>query len=118
MFRRITAILMVMMLVSAAVLSACSSSKTSATDPSAVTQNATGNYPGTIGADAAVGIALTESGASETGAEDLSVEETQADGMKIYVVSFRCDGSDFEFKINAQNGEIIEELINGSKVVV
>lgn len=98
-------------------LGACSADKKAETDATE-TQITTDGYQNILDEGSAKGIALTEAGADESSVENLTVESKEADGEQVYVVSFSFNGSDFEYTINAQSGEITEEFINGSKVVV
>lgn len=117
MYKRSIVALTVLMLVAFFVLGACSADKKAGTDATA-TQITTDGYQNILDEGSAKGIALTEAGADESSVENLTVESKEADGVEVYVVSFSFNGSDFEYTINAQSGEITEELINGSKVVV
>ncbi len=117
MYKRSIVAFTVLMLVAFLVLGACSADKKAGTDATE-TQITTDGYQNILDEGSAKGIALTEAGADESSVENLTVESKEADGVEVYVVSFSFNGSDFEYTINAQSGEITEELINGSRVVV
>lgn len=68
----------------------------------------TGTSDSYIGTDSAETIALNHAGFSETEVSRLKSEFDIDDGIAIYEVEFDKDGREYEYKINAIDGSIIE----------
>ncbi len=67
-----------------------------------------GAQTGDIGADAAKAAALRHAGLSETQVTRLKVERDRDDGRIEYEVSFKYNGFEYEYKIDAATGAILE----------
>lgn len=68
----------------------------------------TGTADSYIGNDSAESIALNHAGFSETEVSHLKSEFDIDDGLTVYEVEFDKDGREYEYKINAIDGSIIE----------
>ncbi len=61
-----------------------------------------------IGRDKAISIALGNAGVSESQARELECELDVEKGVTVYEVSFKSQGIEYEYEINAQSGDIIQ----------
>ncbi len=83
---------------------------TSANDPSIETPAANNS---SISEQDALAVALEDAGIQESAAEDLAIVADEADGKKVYVISFVWSGFDYQYTIDASSGEIIETMFDG-----
>ncbi len=62
-----------------------------------------------IGRDRAKEIALSDAGVSESDVFDYEIEMEFEQGVMVYEIEFKCDGTEYDFDINAESGEIIKK---------
>lgn len=82
-----------------------SSVQTEATVP---TQSSTPSQSQNITVDKAKEIALQHAGVDQKDAKFLNAEYDFDDGIAHYEVEFKAGGYEYDYKINAQNGEILK----------
>lgn len=80
---------------------------TSAPDTTSAPETTVPSDPEFIGRDRAKEIALEHAGVKESEAYDLEVELDRERGVTVYDVSFDADGFDYDYEIDAQNGDIL-----------
>jgi len=71
--------------------------------------NSTSTY---IGKDKAKSIAFKDSGVDSIKVRDLEVELDKDDGVYVYEVSFEVNNTEYDYKINAKTGKIIDKEID------
>jgi len=124
----LTAVLMLML----CVFSGCGAKEDKKTDEATPTTAATTEAATDEGADdqmeeqpaenaldeeAAKAVAFEQAGVKETMVEELTVESKSVDGASVYVIRFVWSGFDYEYTVDANSGEILEEIFDGTKII-
>lgn len=72
-----------------------------------ITSTGTASQKGYIGSDKAKDIALKDAGVSASNTYDVIVDFDSEDGYLVYEVDFKTKTKEYEYEINAKNGDII-----------